>query len=78
MNKLYDIFGPNANERIRKQLASINIKMKEEHWCCVCKYCIDISDEYNTCHKCKYGIGFMGLVNANDTCLLWKYKDDEE
>ena len=72
-NKLHDIFGPQAEQRIKEQLKKLEQRWIEERRCFVCKHDKDISDDRNTCHLCEYTNDFLpnGL-----TCLLWELKEE--
>jgi hypothetical protein len=67
-NKLYDIFGPQAEQRIKEQLKKLEQRWIEERCCFVCEHINDISDDRNTCHLCKYT---NDLIPNELTCLLW-------
>ena len=63
-NLLQDLFTKDYSASIEKWRK----QYKEERHCFGCKHCIDISDTYNTCHKCEYG----GFLPDEHTCLLWE------
>lgn len=73
MNKLHDIFGPNAERRIREQLNKLEQDWIDAKSCFVCKHCKDISDNRSTCHLCNFTNNFLP---DGFTCLLWELKEE--
>lgn len=67
-NLLRDFYNP---DYYNNSLARLEKKWKENRDCFACKQCIDMSDEYNTYHECKY----WGTLPDEHTCLLWEDKD---
>ena len=76
-NKLYDIFNPDSdyNKRVKENLERIERQWIEERSCFVCKKCIDISDDRDTCHLCEYT---NNLLPEEMTCLLWEKNDKND
>jgi len=74
-NKIYDIFNPNSeyNKQIIKKAKQIHQEFIDNRKCFVCKHCIDISDDRNTCHLCEYT---KDLLPRELTCLLWEVNDE--
>ena len=72
-NKIYDIFNPNSdyNKYIIEKVKHIHKEFIDNRQCFVCKHCIDISDDRNTCHLCKYT---NKLIPNELTCLCWEQK----
>lgn len=74
-NKIYDIFNPNSdyNKYIIEKVKHIHKEFIDNRQCFVCKHCIDISDDRNTCHLCKYT---NELIPNELTCLRWEQKQE--
>ena len=75
-NKIYEIFNPNSdyNKRIVEIAKCIHQEFIDNRECFVCKRCIDISDDRNTCHLCEYT---NDLLPEELTCLLWELEEKE-
>ena len=76
-NKLYDIFNPNSeyNKQLIKKVQEIHQSFIDNKECFVCKHCIDISDDRNSCHLCEYT---KDLIPQELTCLLWERQGDDK
>ena len=72
-NKFHDLFGPQAEQRIKEHLKKLEQQWIEERCCFVCEHDKDISDDRNTCHLCAYTNDFLP---EGHTCLLWELQKD--